>query len=182
MSKLTVTTLKKELKQWEQKELIQLITELYKLNGEVKDYLSSQLIGEESIQELFEKSKKKIKDEFFPDRGFGKLRLSEAKAAFSNFKKLSNDHLKTLELMLYYVELGTEFTNSYGDIDNKFYNSMISVFSQIIDACEKDEQLFELFNDRLYNIVEQSSGIGWGYADALEELYYSVEWVLDEEE
>ncbi len=40
------------------------------------------------------------------------MRLSEAKNAISKFKKLANDELKTLDLMLYYVEVGTDFTNT----------------------------------------------------------------------
>jgi len=32
--------------------------------------------------------------------------------------------------MLHYVETGTEFTNTYGDIDEPFYNSLISMLNQ----------------------------------------------------
>ena len=39
-------------------------------------------MGEEAIVDLYEKTKKKINDEFFPDRGFGKMRLAEAKMQF----------------------------------------------------------------------------------------------------
>lgn len=71
MTKLTLSALKKELKQFEQKELIQLITELYKLNDDVKQYVSNRFIGEEAILALYETTKKKINNEFFPERGFG---------------------------------------------------------------------------------------------------------------
>ena len=182
MTKLTLTALKKELKQFEQKELIQLIADLYKLNGEVKDYLSNRFIGEEAILALYETSKKKICNEFFPDRGFGKLRLKEAKSAITNFKKLSGDHEKTVDLMLYYVEVGTQFTNTYGDIGGPFYDSMISMYSKVTEACNQDEALFHKLNDRLYAVVEETNGMGWGYHDCLYDYYYSIEWTMDEEE
>ena len=182
MTKLTLTALKKELKQFDQKELIQLIADLYKLNGEVKDYLSNRFIGEASIQALYETSKKKIANEFFPDRGFGKLRLKEAKSAITNFKKLSGDHEKTVDLMLYYVELGTQFTNTYGDIDDPFYDSMISMYHKVTDACNQDGALFHKLNDRLYAVVEETKRMGWGYHDCLYDYYYSIEWTRDEEE
>jgi hypothetical protein len=67
------------------------------------------------------------------------MRLSEAKNAISKFNKLSSDDLKTLDLMLYYVEIGTEFTNTYGDIDEKFYNSMVSMYRKVVGACDQDE-------------------------------------------
>lgn len=98
----------------ENKELIEVISELYKKIPDVQHYLSTRFIGEDAVQSLYESAKKKIKDEFFPDRGFGKMRLKEAKNAISNFKKLANDDMKTVDLMIYYVEMGTEFTNAYG--------------------------------------------------------------------
>ncbi|WP_240510122.1 hypothetical protein [Virgibacillus profundi] len=81
--------------------------------------------------------------------------------------------------MLFYVEVGTEFTNTYGDIDGKFYTSMYSMYDKVVLECEKDENLFKELNDRLYKVVVESDGIGWGYHDGLEERYYSIDW-LDE--
>lgn len=91
----------------DQKELIQLISEIYKMNKDVKHFLSNKFNGEESIIELYQQTKKIVKDEFFPERGFPKMRLTVAKKAITDFKKLSSDELKTLDLMLYYVEIGT---------------------------------------------------------------------------
>lgn len=182
MAKLKVNELKKELKGLGQKELIQLICELYKLNKDVQHYLSNQLIGEEAIIDLYEKTKKTIQAEFFPERGFGKMRLGEAKNAITNFKKLSNDELKTLDLMIFYVEMGTEFTNTYGDIDSKFYNSMLSMYDKVIMECDKKEKLFITFQERLYSIIEEAEGIGWGYHDGLCDIYYSIQWTIEEED
>lgn len=181
MTKIKLSELKKELKEFEQKELILLITELYKLNKDVQQYLSNKFKGEEAIVELFEQTKKKINDEFFPDRGFGKMRLSEAKNAISTFKKLSGDEIKTLDLMLFYVEIGTDFTNTYGDIDSKFYESMFSMYDKVAEECDKDEKIFNIFKDRLYSVVQESGGIGWGYHDALCDSFYSLEWVQEDE-
>jgi hypothetical protein len=110
------------------------------------------------------------------------MRLGEAKKEILNFKKLSMDELKTLDLMLFYVELGTEFTNSYGDIDAKFYNSMLSMYDKVVFECDKNEEFYNLFKDRLYSVVQKSEGIGWGYHDGLCEIYYSRDWLDDEEE
>ncbi|EKN69014.1 hypothetical protein P9E76_14100 [Schinkia azotoformans] len=109
------------------------------------------------------------------------MRLGEARDAITNFKKITGDQLRTLDLMLFYVEVGTEFTNTYGDIDGRFYDSMISMYNKVISECAKDEKLFKIFHDRLSSVIEDSSGIGWGYHDALWDLYLSLEWVADEE-
>lgn len=76
--------------------------------------------------------------------------------------------------MIYYVELGTEFTNTYGDVDLPFYNSLLSVFEKAVKACEGDEQLHVQFSERLFDVVEDSDRVGWGYHDGLTDLYYSL--------
>jgi hypothetical protein len=174
---IKVTELKKALREFEQKELINLLTELYKLNGDVKEYLSIKFSGEEAIDELYMKTKKKITDEFFPDKGFGKMRLAEAKKAISNFQKITDHRVKAIDLMLYYVEIGTEFTNTYGDIDERFYNSMNSMYNKVADECDKDVEMFNSLKERLYSVVEESDGIGWGYHDDLANRYYSIKWI-----
>lgn len=181
MTKLTLSALKKELKEFDQKELIQLIAELYKISDDVKHYVSNRFMGEEAILALYETTKKKIHNEFFPERGLGKLRLKEAKNAISSFKKLAGDHEKTVDLMLYYVELGTEYTLMYGDINATFYDSMISMYGKVTDACNEDEGLYRAFRDRLYAVVEATEDIGWGYHECLCDCYYSIEWVCAEE-
>ena len=65
MTKLTLTALKKELKAFDQNELIQLIAELYKVSDDVKLYVSNRFMGEEAILALYETTKKKIRHEFF---------------------------------------------------------------------------------------------------------------------
>lgn len=180
MGKLKVTDVKKYLKGLDQKELTAMIMEFYKANKSVQDYFAIKILGETAVQELFEKAQVEINNEFFPAKGHGKMRLSVAKKAISDFKKQTGDIVKTTDLMLYYVEIGTEFTNTYGDIDMPFYNSLLSVFQKVVETCEEDEQLYTQFSKRLYDVVEESDGVGWGYHDGLEQLYYSLSWLEDE--
>jgi len=179
--KLKITDLKKQLKEYDQNELIDLITELYKSDKSVEEFLSMKFIGGGVIENLYEDAKQKIRDEFFPDKGHGKLRLVAAKKTITKFKKLTNNQLKTVDLMLYYVESGTEFTLVYGDIDGKFYDSMESMYAKVIFECEESQALFDEFHSRLYSIVEKTEGIGWGYHDGLCDLYYSLSWLEEAE-
>ena len=83
--KMKVNDLKKQLKQFDQKELIELVVNLFKLNKDVQNYLSSKLIGDEAIEEFFQETGKKVESEFFPDQGDPKLRLAEAKKSIISF-------------------------------------------------------------------------------------------------
>lgn len=180
MAKLKLTDVKRYLRDLDQKELVGIITELYKANKPVQDYFAVKINGEAVVKELYEKAAEEVNNEFFPTKGHGKLRLSVAQKAISDYKKLTGDAEGTTELMLYYVELGTEFTNTYGDIDLRFYNSLLSMYEKVVGACENEEQLYSRFSDRLYNVVENSEGTGWGYHEGLCDIYYSLGWLEEE--
>ena len=57
--KIKISDLKKQLKTYEQKELIELIVEMFKSNKDVQNYLSSKFLGDEVIDELFQQARKK---------------------------------------------------------------------------------------------------------------------------
>ncbi|SHG23493.1 DUF6155 family protein [Ornithinibacillus halophilus] len=177
ITKIKIPDLKKNLKEYDQKDLIKLVVELYKQNKDIQNYLSVKFLGDEVMHELFINAKNEINAEFFPDKGHGKLRLAKAKDVITSFKKLTNDHTKSVDLMLFYVEVGTKFTSTFGDIDERFYGSMYSMYAKVIDECENDEVLFQTFQDRLYDVVWNSDGIGWGYSDGIADLYYSLSYI-----
>lgn len=52
------------------------------------------------------------------------------------------------------LELGPCFTKMYGDIIEAFYDSMISMYIKVMEACDQDEALFRKLNDRLYTALE----------------------------
>lgn len=180
--KIKVTDLKKQLREYEKKELIELVVEMFKTTKEVQNYLSSKFLGDEVIDDLFKKARKKIENEFFPDRGFGKLRLAEAKKEITAFKKATNDEKRTVDLMLFYVGQGVAFTCTYGDVYENFYSSMVKMFNQVAMECDRDEELYKVFSTRLRNLLSNADGTGWGFQEALVDSFYSIEWVHDEDE
>ena len=119
--KLTFTQIKKELNKKNNAELIDIICELCKLSKEAEERLNLILGNDSYMDEVLTKAKEKIREHFFPKRGLGKLDLKAAKSEITSFKKICNDFEKTLDLQMYYVECGIEYTNAYGDISESFY-------------------------------------------------------------
>ncbi len=72
--------------------------------------------------------------------------------------------------MLFYVEQGVKFTNAYGDIDEPFYNSMEGMYGKAVEWIVKYEMQY-VFEERCMRIVEDASGIGWGFYDTLSDIY-----------
>ncbi|WP_240689080.1 DUF6155 family protein [Ammoniphilus sp. YIM 78166] len=177
--KLTAAKLKKHLQGLSHSDLIQMLTECFKLSKDTEQYLTVQLLGEEAIVSILEVYRKKIMEEFFPARGFGKLRLTEAKKAIREFEKITQSKSFTLELKMFYVEMGVEFTNTYGDIDERFYDSMIKMYQSVIESINEEEtdELFHKYEERLKAIVRDTQGIGWGFHDGLAYLYGELKWV-----
>jgi hypothetical protein len=177
MNKLSLPELKKQLKSYKTNDLISIIVDCYKLSDDVKKYVHIMLEPESTAQQLFEEAKSRIVQEFYPNRGEPKLRLAQAKKAITEFNKLCNDHVKTLELMIYYVELGVEFTNDYGDINEQFYYSMESMYQNVLKKirAERGRGLYNLYRDRLIAIVNNTEDIGWGFHDQLAGMYLEME-------
>lgn len=151
--------------------LLALVKELFDAMPDRDAFFTSRFFAEsQDAQTILEPYRKRIVDQFFPARGFGKMNLREAKSAISDYRKATRDVFGTLELMLTYVEQGTRFTDTYGDIDEPFYNSMVSMLDSFAKLLTKNLQHYEHFHPRLLKLVRATSGMGWGYADDVESI------------
>lgn len=177
--KLTKAKFKKWIQSLSQQQLVDLLTGCFAMNKETEQFLTVRCLGEEAIDDLFLTYQKKIENEFFPDRGQPKLRLSEIKKDIVSFEKMTESPRHSFELRLLFVEMGVKFTRTYGDIDARFYNSMLSMYESIIRTVNEEDgyALFDEFEDRIYSVVVNSVGIGWGFHDGLDELYQYIRWM-----
>jgi hypothetical protein len=114
-----------------------------------------------------------VKNEFFPERGEPKLRLGEAKKTIREFEKITQNVRYSIELKLFYVEMGVAFTNAYGDIDERFYSSIESMYQTVIEMLNDadNREWYQLFGERVEAVVKNTEGIGWGFHDSLAESY-----------
>jgi Family of unknown function (DUF6155) len=162
-------TLKKYLEEFTKEQLIGQILELSKKFKDVKSYYNFSINPDVSQQT--EKVKAIILQCFYPSRGY-KLRLKEARKAVNDFKKLSPGELSLLDVMILYVECGVRFTNDFGDIDDAFYYSVAGMFRQagiLYLQVSKDGKI----HDRAEKIMNDTSGIGWGFHDELTDVYHN---------
>jgi hypothetical protein len=167
--KIHLNHLKQYLKNCSQEELISDIAELFKRFSSVKDYYQLKLYPQDE-SEIATKYKKMIQDEFFPARGLGRARLAIAKKAISDYKKVCLTEADLIDMMLFYVEQGVKFTQAYGDIDEPFYLSLEGMYDKALSRIIKSE-LEETFEKRCRRIVEDTSGMGWGFHETLSEMY-----------
>ncbi|WP_426668853.1 DUF6155 family protein [Mucilaginibacter sp. McL0603] len=161
-------SIKSKLARFEKKALIEIISDLYKKNKSVQEYLDFYINPDEGG--LLEKYRVKVYEAFYPKRGFD-YSLSKGKQSISDFKKLDPSTELLIDLMLFYVETGIKFTNEFGDMNETFYNSIESTFAKALKITY-DEGLPGLFEQRCLQILEDTQHIGWGLNDGLSEIFY----------
>lgn len=98
------------------------------------------------------------------------MRASVARKAISDYKKISCSNTGLADIMLTFVESGVWCTKEYGDIDETFYCSMESMYESAIKFISKGG-LSKEFNDRFFDIVEDTTNMGWGFHDTLSDIY-----------
>ena len=173
---LSVAEFKNILKKQSRETLMDLLIENYKAIPQLKEYITAKYAGQDTMKQIFETYKNKVHDVFFPGNMNAQFKIGEARKAVNDFKKLCTDEKLAIDLMLYYVEMGVEFTNTYGDISESFYSSVESMYRSVIDSISKhkDPEIFNILSKRLKAVVDDTSEIGWGFHDNLGDMYYDI--------
>jgi Family of unknown function (DUF6155) len=166
---MKIKDLKKYLDTRSREQLMAEIGDMFSKIDSVRDYYRGKLnLGYSA--EVAEKYKSIIKHEFFPARGFGRAQLSIARKAVSDYRKVSDSKFGVADVMLYYVEMGVQFTNTYGDIDEAFYNSMESMYERAVKYIVQHRMQGQ-FEEGCRKIVADTSEMGWGFHDGLSCIY-----------
>jgi tetratricopeptide (TPR) repeat protein len=176
---LSLAEFKNILKQQNRDTLMELLIESYKAVPQLKEFITAKYADQNTMKQIFETYKNTVHNVFFPGNMRAQFKIGEARKAVNNFKKLCTDEKLAIGLMLYYVEMGVEFTNTYGDISESFYSSVESMYQAIIDSINKhkDPEIFNVLNKRLKAVVDDTSGIGWGFHDNIGDMYYDIKWL-----
>ncbi|MFA6561447.1 MAG: hypothetical protein WCV00_06015 [Verrucomicrobiia bacterium] len=169
-------TIRQQLQDWTKPALVALVKDLYGATPEFRDFLQARFAAEAGGGAVLEKYRAKIVEQFYPRRGFGKLKLGEARKAIRDYRKASGDVTGTIDLMLTYVENGTEFTREFGDINEAYYNSMESVLDEMVKLLLKEGAgLYPRFRARILHMETHTGYLGWGYGDYLQEQIVFLE-------
>jgi len=170
------STVRQKLTTWDKPALLALLKDLYEVAAENRDFIHARCQTSEGSGEALEKYREKIVEQFFPPRGDGKLKLGEARKAIRDYRKATGNIPGTAELLMTYVENGTQFTQEYGDIDERFYNSVESVLEELaVLLSGKAREIYPQFRERLARVEQMADGIGWGFHDFIGDIVAQLE-------
>lgn len=170
------TTIRQQLATLEKPALLALVKDLYQAAPGNRDFLHARYSPQGGGEEALEAYRRKIVEQFFPARGFGKLKLAEARKAIRDYRKATGQLAGTVELMMTYVENGVRFTQEYGDIEERFYVSVEAVLDELAALLLGEARaLYPEFQHRLTHVKHMSDGIGWGFGDHVTEVVGELE-------
>jgi hypothetical protein len=164
------------LASWNKTELLALVKDLYAASEFGRDLVEARCRPAESTEEALEKYRRRIVEQFFPARGYGKLKLGEARKAVRDYRKATDDLAGTAELLMTYVETGVRYTCEFGDIDARFYSSVESALIELANLLrDKVRERYPQFQNRLSAIEQMTEGIGWGFHDVIGDVVRQLE-------
>ena len=170
------SAVRQQLATWEKPALLALVKDLYETAAENRDFIHARSKAGECGGEALEKYRSRIVEQFFPARGDGKLKLGGARKAIRDYRKATGNLPGMAELLMTYVENGTRFTHEYGDIDERFYESVESALEELAALLRGEaREMYPQFRDRLARVEQMADGIGWGFHDFVGDIVGQLE-------
>lgn len=161
--------LKKYLLSLNKEQITDLILELYDARKEAKEYLEFFL--EPNCDAELNKCKKAIEKEFFPTRGFSeKPSLAKCRKVISDFQKLKPPTTYVADLMLFYIEQGCEYSITFGDMWEQYYETLVRNFDKAMNFIFINGLLIDYY-ERIEKLLDRAAILGWGVDKAMQDIY-----------
>jgi hypothetical protein len=169
------TNIRKLLKEVPKEVLLEIIMGLYNFSPQNMAFIRTRLSPIQQDTELLELSRKQVIRAIYSNTSSipHMPRFGESRKVIRTYQKATSDLFGTLDLMLLHVELGTQFTRDFGDIDEPFYMALETMLGNAIDLVLKSPNCGELYNQyrkRFEGLEHATSPIGWGFGDSVSDL------------
>lgn len=163
----------------DQKELINLLHDLYKYSVDNRRYITARFAKAEEGSKVLEAYRKKVINVYFHPRGAASVpRYSVAKKAIDDYFEASGDIKGTMDLALTLVENVMKYINEFSGIDETSYVSgsdMMEKFCELIRT-EEGQKFYPYFRERLQKLYRDSVDSSYG----LTNLQYYISDLYDD--
>jgi hypothetical protein len=169
---------KRRIKDWEARELVALVKDLFDSSPENRRFLAARFLHDDLGPEIREPYRERIQQAFYRKNGWPRhpFDLAGARGAIREYERATGDEEGTVDLLLYHVETGTFLSLEYGDIDAPFYDSLSSALAEIERRLSGEGRArYDQFRERLRNLVDHGARMGWGYGDHLTDVVAGLE-------
>ncbi|AKB32906.1 hypothetical protein MSSIH_2216 [Methanosarcina siciliae HI350] len=165
--------LKKLFQETDQKELINLLHDLYKNSVENRRFITARYAKAGDENKILEAYRKKVINVYYPPRGAAsRPRYSVAKKAINEYFEASGDIKGTMDLTLTLVENIMKYLHEFSGIDEASQvggSDMMEKFCEL-GRTEKGQEFYPYFRERLHKLYRDSDDSPYGIGDNLQ--YY----------
>ena len=181
---LTASQIKRQLDELPKDQIVELFYDLVKTNQACREFLSLKLEGESALLEKLEACKEQIYKEFYPKRGFGKLRVAKVKEIFADMKRAGKGTIWPFELMVYFCEVAVAYIRAEDDIFESMGDLFTDTYESVIQTLNKEKtpEVYEKYQDRIKAIVDTPGCHCWGIHDSLADSYSELKWANHDED
>jgi len=168
------TAVRKRLDTFDRAGLLKLIADLYKAAPENRRFLESRLLADAAVIEQYRRT---IVRAIFPDPfSHHPISVRNASAAIAHYRRATGDPAGTTDLMLSFVEAGTEQSADLGYGDEGYFTALerqLDAIDNAFDDLSSSDQATAL--RRLSRVRDRARDIGWGYGDYVGDVVERIE-------
>ena len=165
---------KTRLETFDRKGFVSLVRDLYEASPANRRFLDSRVVP---ASHAIEKYCRLVADAIYRDP-FSRRRISvrDAGAVITEYRRSTGDLAGTVDLMLTFVEAGTEQSVDLGYGDDDYFDALENKVKAIVKALDElPATVRATAVDRLIHVRDRAKNIGWGYGDALNDVVRRLE-------
>jgi hypothetical protein len=161
--------LKTQLDAFDRKGLLGLVHDMYDASETNRRFLEARFLPSSAA---IEKYRRLIEAAVFPDPLSQRpIRLRDAGAVITEYRRSTGDVAGSVDLMLSFVEAGTEQAADLGYGDDSYFSALetkVAAVVKLLAALSSEERTSAIA--RLVRVRNRAQDIGWGYGDYLSDV------------
>lgn len=169
---LTISGLREKLQEADEKQLNELICQIYKHSEVAQQIVDSRFLGDDYGMRLAETTKKKLEHAFFPHDKVDRS-LVQAKDLLRQFRRSCQNQRALIDVELYFVECGLDFIGIFGESDEELKEMLITNYaSAIARILEDDSQIyFHIYFARCNQLIDAARGFASEFSEDMLDVY-----------
>ena len=169
--------IRKKIETFDRKGLVALVHDLYGASTANRRFLHARLLPSPSSLDRF---RRLVANAIYPDP-FSRRQISlrDASAAITEYRRSTGDDAGTVDLMLTFIEAGTEQAADLGYGDETYFSALENKIAAILKYWPRLLPTTQAQTaSRLASVGERAKVIGWGYGDYVDDVVAGLQAAL----
>ena|SRR5688572_18216318 len=165
---------RKRVDTFDRKSLVGLIHDLYHASSANRRFLDARLLPSSNA---IEKYRRLVADAVYPDPFSRRpVSLRDASTAITEYRRSTGDLSGTVDLMLTFLEAGTEQAADLGYGDEPYFAALERKIDAIAKAwTDLSAEARAEATQRLEWVQKRAKAIGWGYGDYVDDVVSALQ-------